>query len=249
MAPEKNKPLDTSSLQNAYQAQELPPHARFGNGLRYRFGTTRADVYSNPVDMTPVVHVSMVKGSLTVGDVLHVLPTEGGGLHVDHTHGACEISNTGDVAAVYTSPTEFQVSQDRATYTDVFGKSYTQTSLEVTGTPEGVRVTIYGVVEAAPKPVNQKKGAPLQFSLLEYDPKNTTEPIRHEVWARNKAREEVQKLKLKKGDSIIAVLFRHTWETDLQGGGKQTHTRHNLVTIPKVERIGDAKRKSSEQDA
>ena len=83
------------------------------------------------------------------------------------------------------------------------------------GTPEGVRVTIYGVVEAAPKPVNNKRGSPLQLFLVEYDPKKPDEPLRHEIWARSKVREEVTALRLKKGDCIEAVLYRHTWEVEL----------------------------------
>ena len=43
----------------------------------------------------------MVRGYLAVGDVLHVLPTEAGGLHVDHVNGSCEIGKTGDLAYVY----------------------------------------------------------------------------------------------------------------------------------------------------
>ena len=247
MAQEISKPLDISGLQQAYPHEASPTHERFGEGERYTFGSTLADVYSNPPELTPVVYVRMVKGYLAVGDVLHVLPTDAGGLHVDHAHGACEISNTGDVASVYTPPSEFRVSQDGGTQTDVFGRSYTQTSLDVEGTPEGVRVMIYGSLEAAPKAVTAKRGSPLQFFLLEYDPANPQEPIRHDVWARSKPRDVLQGLKLKKGDSIEAVLYRHTWEVELQGGEKETHTRHNLSTITKVERIGTAKRKTSEQ--
>src|SRR2546421_8002151 len=88
---------------------------------------------------------------------------------------------------------------------DVYGRSYTQSSMDVEGTPEGVRVTIYGVVEAAPKPVTTKRGSPLQFFLVEYDPKKPEEPLRHEVWVRDKMREEVKTLKLKKDDCIEAV--------------------------------------------
>jgi hypothetical protein len=106
---------------------------------------------------------------------------------------------------------------------------------------------IYGTLEAAPKAINTKRGSPLQFFLLEYDPSNPQEPIRHDVWARKKARDDLQALKLKKGDSIEAVLYRHTWEVELQGGEKETHTRHNLATITRVERIGTAKRKTPEQ--
>ena len=66
--------------------------------------------------------------------------------------------------------------------------------------------------------------------------------MRHEVWARNKAREALSTLKLKKDDSLEAVLYRHTFEVSLQNGDKETHTRHNLATIIKVERKGHAKR-------
>jgi hypothetical protein len=47
--------------------------------------------------------------------------------------------------------------------------------------------------------------------------------------------------------SIEAVLYRHTWEVELQGGGKQTHTRHNLAKIISVDRKGDAKRLKTEE--
>src|SRR5260370_28922772 len=119
--------------------------------------------------------------------------------------------------------------------------------MEVEGTPEGVRVTIFGVVDAAPKAVNNKRGSPFQFFLVEYDTEKPNEPIRHEVWVRNTMREEVKALKLKKDDSIEAVLYRHTWDVELQGGGKQTHTRHNLAKVVKVDRKGDAKRFNTKQ--
>jgi hypothetical protein len=79
MAQEISRPLDTSSLQHAYPHEASPAHERFGEGERYTFGSTLADVYSNPPELTPVVYVRMVKGYLAVGDVLHVLPTEAGG--------------------------------------------------------------------------------------------------------------------------------------------------------------------------
>ena len=160
MAPEIPKPLDTTTLQMAYPPQELPSHERFGKGERYQFGTTLADVYGDPPELTPVVRIKMVKGYLAVGDVLHVLPTEAGGLHIDHANGACEIGKTGDLALVYTAPKPevlLRESQGGPTRKDVYGRSYTQSSLEVEGTPEGVRVTIFGTVEAAPQPVNRKR--------------------------------------------------------------------------------------------
>ncbi len=250
MSPESKKPLDTSTLQAAYPHQELPLHERYGQGERYTFGTTLVDVHNDPPELTPVVQIRMVKGYLAVGDVLHVLPTEAGGLHVDYANGGCEIGKKGDLALVYTAPKPemlLRASQDGLTRKDVYGRSYTQSSLEVEGTPEGVRVTIYGVVDAAPKPVNNKRGSPLQFFLVEYNPGKPDEPLKHEVWATNTMREEVKALKLKKDESIEAVLYRHTWEVELQGGGKQTHTRHNLAKIIKVYRKEDAKRPKTEQ--
>ena len=235
-------------LQAAYERQEIPPHVRFGDGERYTFGTTRVDVYSNPPELAPVVQMRMNSGGLLLGDVLHVLPTQEGGLHVDHNDGSCEVGKTGNIVYVYTAPSSLRLSQDGTVRHDRYGRGYTQTSLEVTGTTEGVRVTIYGVVEAAPKPVNAKRGAPLQFILLEYNPAKPDEPIKHDVWARNKPREELLALKLKKEDSIEAVLYRHTWEVALQGGETETLTRHNLAKITTVERKGSAKRMKTGQE-
>jgi hypothetical protein len=212
----------TGSTPGAYPHQALPTHKRYGEGERYQCGATLADVYRNPPELMPVVQIRMVKGFLAVGDVLHVLLNEAGGLHVDHANGACEIGKTGDLAYVYTAPqpeVRLQMSQDGYTRKDVYGRSYTQSSLEVEGTPEGVRVTIFGVVEAAPKPVNSKRGSPLQFFLVEYNPEKPEEPIRHEVWAVNKMREELKKWKIKKDGCMEAVLYRHTWNVELQGGG------------------------------
>jgi hypothetical protein len=62
MAQEINKPLDTFSLQQAYPHEASPAHERFGEGERYMFGTTLADVYNNSPELTPVVYVRMVKG-------------------------------------------------------------------------------------------------------------------------------------------------------------------------------------------
>ena len=84
---------------------------------------------------------------------------------------------------------------------------------------------------------------------VDYNPEQPKEPIRHEVWAKNKVREELKALKLKKDDSIEAVLYRHTWIVELQGGEKQTHTRHNLSKVIKIERKEDAKRSTQEHAA
>ena len=79
MTPEQSKPLDVSLVQETYPHVALPAHERYGEGERYQFGATLADVYNNPPELMPVVQIRMVKGFLAVGDVLHVLPTEAGG--------------------------------------------------------------------------------------------------------------------------------------------------------------------------
>ena len=135
-----------TALQTAYSPQELPPHDRFGQGQRYCFGSTLVDVYSDPPELSPVVQMRMVKGYLAVGDVLHILPTQAGGVHIDYSNGACEIGNTGDLALVYTPPKPevlLHTSSEGQTRTDRYGRSYTQSSLEVEGTPEGVRSTLW----------------------------------------------------------------------------------------------------------
>ena len=87
MTPEIPKPLDTTALQTAYSPQELPAHDRFGQGQRYCFGSTLVDIYRDPPELSPLVQMRMVKGYLAVGDVLHILPTETGGVHIDFATG------------------------------------------------------------------------------------------------------------------------------------------------------------------
>jgi len=254
MIPEK-QPLDTTALQAAYLGQELPSHERFGRGQRYRFGTTVADIYSNPPEQMPVVQMRMVKGVLAVGDVLHVLPTETGGLHVDHGNGACEISKTGDVAAIYTAPKPAPFPSQQpydviagTIQRDAQGREYMQTSFDIPGTAEGVRVRLRGVVAAAPQASGKERNSPLVFFLGEDDPDKAGEKVWHEVYARNKVREQVKRTNLKKGDMVEAVLYRHTWEVELGNGEKRTHTRHNLTTITKVERKEHAKRTTEKEE-
>lgn len=249
MPAEQNKPLDITALRETYKAQALPVHEKWGVGLRYRFGSSCADVYPAPITIAPAVRIRTETMALSLSDVLHVAPTENGGLHVDHANGSCEVSRRGDLAYVYTVPSVVTMSDKGPTRTDVYGRSYTQTSIEVEGTTEGKRITIYGVIEAMPRPVNSRRDSPLRFSLLEYNPENPGEPIQHEVWARNQAREVLKKLKLKQGDSIEAVLYRHTWEVALQGGKTETHTRHNLTAITRVERKGSAKRQKTDAES
>jgi hypothetical protein len=101
------EPTQAKALQSQFETDNQYPMTRTSalrGRERYWFGATLADVYSNPPELTPVVQMRMVKGYLAVGDVLHVLPTDEGGLHVDHVNGSCEIGKTGDLAYVYTAP-------------------------------------------------------------------------------------------------------------------------------------------------
>jgi hypothetical protein len=50
-------------------------------------------------------------------DVLHVVPTDKGWLHVDHAYGACEIGKTGDVVSIYTPAAAFHVTRDGGSQT------------------------------------------------------------------------------------------------------------------------------------
>jgi len=56
------------------------------------------------------------------------------------------------------------------------------------------------------------------------------------VYATNKAKQQVKGRKLTKGDSIHAVLYKHTWTVELQDGSETMHTRYNLATIIEVEK-------------
>jgi len=113
------------------------------------------------------------------------------------------------------------------------GVEYAQSTIDIEGTPEGVRVEISGTVDAAPRPVAPKdRNSPLMFFLIETNPKDPDRPVYHEVWAVSaQRRRELKSAKLVKGDEIKAVLHRHTYETDLIGGGKEVVTRHNLTKI------------------
>ena len=67
-------------------------------------------------------------------------------------------------------------------------------------------------------------------------PDKEDEKERWEVYAANKAKQQVKGRKLAKGDSIHVVLYKHTWTVELQDGSETTHTRYNLATIIEVEK-------------
>ena len=118
---------------------------------------------------------------------------------------------------------------------DKYGIPYQQATLAIEGTPEGTRVHIRGMVKAAPKQEGRGKDRPVTFVLEEVDESKNV-AVEHEVYAAKKARAELQRKKLKRGDIIEAVMYRHTYRVQTTGGEELTHTRHNLVTVTKVER-------------
>jgi len=141
---------------------------------------------------------------------------------------------------VYTAPDpellglqEASAGQNRR---DRRGTEYTQAMLDTSGTKEGERVETWGMVEAAPKPVNRGKQSPLQFFLTVPLPDKEGETEKWEVYASNKAKQQVKGRKLTKGDSIHAVLYKHAWTVDLQDGRETIHTPYNLATIIEVEK-------------
>src|SRR5205085_11809883 len=82
---------------------------------------------------------------------------------------------------------------------------------------------------------NRGKNSPLQF-FLDVPTEKEGEKERWEVYASNKAKQQVRARKLTKDDRLHAVLYKHTWTVDLQDGRETTHTRYNLATIIEVEK-------------
>src|SRR5947199_4826194 len=213
--PLERKLLDTASLQAAYTRQELPVSEQFGTGERYTFGTTHVDIYTLPAETTPLLFVRGRRNRLAVGDVYKVEPTDNNGLHVLYVDGELVVNPNGNYVNVYTAPDPellgLQEASDGQKRKDRRGTEYTQTMLDTSGTKEGERVQTWGMVEAAPKPVNRGKNSPLQFFLDVPIADKEGEKERWEVYASNKAKQQVKGKKLAKDDSIHAVLYKHTW--------------------------------------
>ena len=237
--PLERKQLDTSSLRTKFPAKDLPAHEQFGNGERYSFGTTHVDIYPLPPQATPLLFVRGRRNRLAVGDVYKVEPTETNGLHVLYVDGELVVNANGNYVNVYTAPDPellgLQEASEGQKRRDRRGTEYTQTMLDTSGTKEGERVQTWGRMEAAPKPVNRGKNSPLQFFLaVPTEMEGDTE--KWEVYATNKAKQQVKGRKLIKDDKIRVVLYRHTWKVDFQDGRETIHTRYNLATIIEVEK-------------
>ena len=235
----ERKQLDTSSLQATYTRQALPVSEQFGTGERYTFGTTHVDIYPLPPETTPLLFVRGRRNRLAVGDVYKVEPAEKGGMHVLYVDGEIVVNPNGNYVTVYTAPDPDLILQEAPTgqkRRDRLGTEYSQAMLDTSGTKEGERVETWGMVEAAPKPVNRGKQSPLQFFLSVALADKDGETERWEVYATNKAKQQIKGRKLTKDDRIHVVLYRHTWNVDLPDGRETLHTRYNVATIIDVEK-------------
>ncbi len=246
--------LDTSAMKTAYSPQALEAHERFGVGELYQFGTTQVELYPGMGETAPVVRLRMPGGLLAFSDIIAVKPSDDGGMLIDCAleermpHCSITISKGGDVAFLYSPPASMTVSQNGMSRT-IGGREYKQSTIDIEGTAEGVRVQIKGKVDAAPRLLDAKsQKSPLTFFLIEDNPRDPTKPIYHEVWASNKVKQEVKALKLVKDTVIEAIFFRHKIEIELQNREKVTVERHNLVKVIFVEgrRLHSAKRQKSE---
>jgi hypothetical protein len=240
---EKSSPLDTTSIRAVYKAQDIEPHEKYGPGEWYQFGAIKIELYFGLLEAPPIVCLRVPGGMLFLTDVSNVTPSQDGGVLIDcakqgqKPHCSISINRIGDIAIVYSPPPKpMQISQSGVMRRSG-GLSFTQSTIEIEGTPEGVRVQVRGTIDAAPRLVDPKsQRSPLMFFLIEENLADPDNPVYHEVWAINKPKQELKALKLTKGKLIEAILFRHTYEVELISGEKETLTRHNLVKVIYVEK-------------
>jgi hypothetical protein len=218
---------------------EIEPTEKFGPGKLYKIGVVEVEIYENlPDEKPPLARIRAPGASLALSYVADVKPSGDGGMLIDFgrkgekVHSSLSINRVGDIAFIYSPPPPPMGISASGKTRRVGDVEFTQSTIEIEGTPEGVRVQVKGIVDGSPRPVNAKvRNSPLMFFLIEENPKDLKHPVYHEVWAVKGPRQELQKAKLVKGTEIEAVLYRHTFETELIGGGKEVMTRHNLSKI------------------
>lgn len=230
--------LDTTNLNKTLAPQELDAHERYGAGESYQFGVTRCELYHGLGETPPVVRLRMPGGILVFSDVSQVTVNTEGGVLIDcarqgqKPHCSINITRSGEIAFLYSPPPPPARISENGIARNIKGQEYRQSMIEVEGTAEGVRVQVQGTVDAAPRLVDSKnQRSPLTFFLIEEDPKHPDNPVYHEVWAVNKPKAELKALKLVKGSAIEVILYRHTYEIELENHEKQIYIRHNLVKV------------------
>ncbi len=148
-----------------------------------------------------------------------------------HQHASINIGRNGYIALIYSPPVSMGISED-GVRRKIKGVEYSQSTIDIPGTVEGVRVQVKGTVDGAPRPVAQNiRNSPLMFFLIEPNPKDEKHPVYHEVWATKSARSELQRAKLIKGSEIEAVLYRKVLDVTTIGGGRETVTRNYLAKL------------------
>lgn len=237
---ESSQPLDTTLLRETYQAQPLEPHAKYGSGEAYRFGAAIVELYLGHDDVPSLARLRLPDELLMLRHVVEIKPNGDGGVIIEcarrgqKSHASVSVSRRGELAHIYTPPPDDMKLSERQIR--VGGRDFTQTSIDVAGTPEGVRVQIRGTVTAAPRLVDTRnQRSPLMFFLVEEDPAQPDKAVTHEVWAINKSKQELKALKLVKGNVIEIIGYRHTYDAELENHEKVKFIRHNLVRVIAVE--------------
>ncbi len=233
--------LDTTSLKEVYSPEPTKQSDKFGEGELYKIGQVNIELFYGTEKASPAVRIRAPGATHILASVSEVLPQDDGllincALPGQHPHCSAHIGKDGSIAILYSPPVSMTVSENGVTR-NIKGQEYIQTSIGIEGSVEGVRVQIKGVVDAAPRLVDAKNPrSPLTFFLIEEAPKNPGKSVYHEVWAKNRAKQQLKSLKLVKGDIIEAVLYRHIIDVDFIGGESANVTRHNLHTIIYVEK-------------
>src|SRR5579872_6091059 len=231
--------LDTTAIKAVYNPQPLEPHEQFGIGEVYQFGPTRVELYSGTDKTPPIVRIRIPGVTAqTFAYVSVIKPSQDGGMLIEcvkegqKLQSNISISKSGSVASICDPPPKPMHLNENGMTENIRGKKYTQTTIDTEGSPEGVRVQIQGIVDAAPRLLDAKnQRSPLVFFLIEDNPKQPDKPVYHEVWAINRAKAELKALKLVKGSVIEAILYRHTYEVELASHEKMMVIRHNLVKV------------------
>jgi hypothetical protein len=238
------KSLSSENNEKELTYTEIEPTEKFGPGRLYKVGIVEVEIYENLPDEKPsLARIRAPGASMALSYVVDVRPSGDGGMLLDFgrkgekVHASLSINRNGDIAFIYSPPPPPMGISQRGKIRRVGGMELTQSTIDIEGTPEGVRVQMRGIVDGSPRPVNAKvRNSPLMFFLIEENPNDLKHPVYHEVWAVKGPRQELQKAKLVKGTEMEAVLYRHTFETPLIGGGKEVVTRHNLSKILSVKK-------------
>lgn len=244
MSAENNR-LDLAAIEAAYQPEPLQSEKRT-DGRRVILGQENAAVALDIFPESPPLVVVRSRGSEELLSMKNVtsITAETHGVRITNKQSECLVSTEGHIIFSRTPPPPppkpFIEGRSVLRF-DKFGVPYQQSTLDIEGTPEGERVHARGMVKEEPKQEGRGKDRPLMFILEEVDEEKGI-VVDHEVYATKQARAELTRKKLKRGDIIEAVMFRHSITVPTVNGEELTHTRHHLVTVTKVERK-DAKRK------